>query len=139
MTATTKRTPGPVPHISNLTWDQAKTLLEAFLRDQQSRYEGLPAEHGSTHMGGGDDISGSDSPTTITPGDDASPGDPTSGFAPIDHVHGVSGDLVTATTLTEEFATVEDQFVIQMRASTELLVYILQEVRRIRMMVEGKL
>lgn len=137
--ATTKRTPGPVPHISNLSWEQARALLEAFLREQQSRYEALPTEHGSTHMGGSDDISGSDDPTTITPGDEADPGDPTSGFAPIGHTHGVSANLVTDDELSGELGTIEEQFTMQLKVSTELLLYILQEFRKIRFILEGKL
>jgi hypothetical protein len=70
-----------------MNWDQAKWLLEKYLYETQARYEALPAPHAITHKGGDDDLTGTQDPSPIVPGDEGSIGDGTGGFAPIDHVH----------------------------------------------------
>lgn len=82
-----KRTPGSVPHIAIMTWEQARALLEGFLKEQQARYEAFPQEHALLHMGGSDSVASHGEPTPITPGEEGDGGDPHGGFAPMDHTH----------------------------------------------------
>ena len=98
--AQSRRQPPPVPHISILAWDQAKTILEKYLREIGfDSYDSYPAPHAETHMrtkGESDSVSGLGPPSSITPGLPGSTGDATAGFAPIGHVHGTTdlADLV---------------------------------------------
>lgn len=136
--AKSRRTPGKVPGFSTLNWEQARALLERFLKDNQSRYESLPAEHASTHMGGNDDVSGTTDPTTVDPGNEADPGDPSHGFAPIDHVHDVSG-LVSDEELEGSLEDLDALLVRELKTASELLLRVLLEVRKLSVLYKGKL
>lgn len=64
-----------------------------FDRRQRDRYNSLPAPHGQTHLGGGDNIVCLDDPSPLTPFSTGDPGDPHECVSAGGHVHDMSAFL----------------------------------------------
>lgn len=82
-----RRSPGQIPKLSFPPLAEEIYALNRFLKRIGEVTLGLPTPHADTHMGGDDDISGGQLPSTITLGSDGAIGDGDLGFAPINHDH----------------------------------------------------
>ena len=130
---TTIRRPGPLPSVSVLTAQLSAlslekvpssfrpvlaSLIEAVTNlsriqhlinaRQWDLYASLPAPHALTHMGGDDSVEGTSLPSEIIVTQDSAIGDPTLGYAPIDHVHGTE-DLAFLNELEEALLTARNE------------------------------
>lgn len=87
----------PVPHFSRTPWEQARSILENYLRRLVDTDSGLPAPHANTHLRSGTAPDASDplrtpvTPATLSASTPAAVG---AGGAPADelHVHAITID-----------------------------------------------